>query len=170
MDALASPSGADLIGIDVEGFVRTLDEDAERMLEISDEEAGQPRAPGKWSRKEIVGHLIDSAVNNHARFVRARMQDDLVFDGYDQDAWVRLQNYGARSWPALVRAWRMYNLQIAEVMRHTSPGDLHRPRARHNLHEIAFRNRGVSGEATLALLMQDYVEHLRHHLRQVFDG
>ena len=49
-----------------------------------------------------LGHLIDSAVNNHARFVRAQLQDDLVFPGYDQDGWVRVQRYDERSWPALV--------------------------------------------------------------------
>ena len=76
-------------------FVTTLrqavDEAASRMLAIADNQAAARPSPDKWSRKEILGHLIDSAVNNQARFVRAQQQADLVFVGYDQDAWVRLQ-------------------------------------------------------------------------------
>ena len=60
---------------------------------IGDEPSRQSREPGKWSPREIIGHLIDSASNNHQRFVRALFQDDLVFPGYDQDAWVAAQAY-----------------------------------------------------------------------------
>ena len=59
-------------------FRRTIDRAAERLGTFSDSEAGRPPAPGKWSKKEIVGHLIDSAANNHSRFVRAQLQEDLV--------------------------------------------------------------------------------------------
>ena len=75
-------------------FRRTIDRAAERLGTFDDIEAGRPTAPGKWSKKEIVGHLIDSAANNHGRFVRAQLQDDLVFAGYDQDAWVRCSAIG----------------------------------------------------------------------------
>ena len=64
-----------------------------RLETICDADAALPRAPGKWSRKEIIGHLIDSASNNHDRFVRAQFTDDLVCDSYDQDAWVRAQRH-----------------------------------------------------------------------------
>ena len=74
-------------------LLQVVDEAASRMMSIPEEQTGLRPAPGKWSRKEILGHLIDSAVNNQARFVRAQLQDDLVFDGYDQDAWVRVQRY-----------------------------------------------------------------------------
>ena len=109
------------------------------LLKIPDDTASRPRGPGKWSPKQIVGHLIDSAVNNHARFVRAQLQDDMVFPGYDQDAWVRVQRYDERSWPALVDAWRTVNTQIAAVMGAAPVTELTRPRQRHNLHEIGFR-------------------------------
>ena len=87
---------------------------ATELLKIPDDTASRPRGPGKWSPKQIVGHLIDSAVNNHARFVRAQLQDDLVFPGYDQDGWVRVQRYDERSWPALVDVWRTVNTQIGK--------------------------------------------------------
>jgi len=152
----------------IDRFVHTVDESASRMLALSDAAASLPRAPGKWSRKEIVGHLIDSAVNNQARFVRAQLQDDLVFPGYDQEAWVRVQRYGNESWPALVEAWRHANSRVAAIMRAASDEDLERPRARHNLDEIAFVAPASPRDATLGYFMRDYVAHLEHHLRQIF--
>lgn len=142
---------------------------ASRMLAIPDGVASQPRPSGEWSRKEIIGHLIDSAVNNQARFVRAQMQDDLIFPGYDQDAWVRVQRYRERSWSELVEIWRVYNLQIAAVMGATPRAERERPRLHHNLQDIGFQRLPDGVDATLGFLMRDYVAHLQHHLRQVLD-
>lgn len=152
----------------VDPFVRTVNESAGRLLALSDAAAATPRAPGKWSPKEIIGHLIDSAVNNQARFVRAQLQDDLVFDGYDQDGWVRVQHYAAQPWPMLVEAWRHANHRVAAIMRTASDRDLDRPRPRHNLDAIAFVAPASTDQATLAYFMRDYVAHLEHHLRQIF--
>jgi hypothetical protein len=148
-------------------FRRTLDRAVARLLAIGDDEAARRPAPGKWSRKEIVGHLIDSASNNHGRFVRAQLQDDLVFTGYDQDRWVQVQRYQDRSWADLVRLWHAYNLQIAHVMETANREVLTRSRPRHNLHELAWKGVSASEPATLAYFMRDYVDHLEHHLRQV---
>ena len=148
-------------------FRSTIDDAAERLLAIADEGAAYRPAPGKWSRKEIIGHLIDSAANNHGRFVRAQLQDDLVFPGYDQDGWVRAQRYQERRWPDLVRLWQAYNRHIADVMASASPDAVDRPRARHNLDELAWGRPPAEGPVTLAWFMQDYVAHLEHHLRQV---
>lgn len=140
---------------------------AARMLTIADDVAGKPRAAGKWSRKQIVGHLIDSAVNNQARFVRAQMQQDLVFDGYDQEAWVRVQRYEQQPWVELVRAWQVYNAQVAAIMRNASQAEIDRARSPHNLDRIGFKSLPPGGEATLGFLMRDYVDHLQHHVAQV---
>jgi hypothetical protein len=150
-------------------FRATVTRSAERMLAISDRDASVPRAPGKWSRKEIVGHLIDSAANNHARFVRAQSSDDLMFAGYDQEAWVRLQRYIDRRWEELVALWRDYNLHLASVMRAADGRAVDRPRTRHTLDTIAFVSVPAGEAATLAYLMRDYVAHLEHHVRQVLD-
>ncbi|HKS16153.1 MAG TPA: hypothetical protein VJU16_02515, partial [Planctomycetota bacterium] len=70
-----------------------LDSTPTRLSKYSEAEAGEPRAPGKWSRKQILGHLIDSAANNHQRFVRATLAGELIFPPYEQDGWVGVQGY-----------------------------------------------------------------------------
>jgi hypothetical protein len=147
-------------------FRRTVTESADRLLAYSDADAARPLAPGKWSRKEIIGHLIDSAANNHARFVRAQLQDELVFDGYDQARWVEVQRYCERPWTDLVALWQAYNFHIASVMESADPAAVARPRARHNLDRIAMNGVSAAEPATLGYFMRDYVAHLKHHLRQ----
>jgi hypothetical protein len=73
-----------------------------RLSAISDSDAATPPAPGKWSPKQVIGHLIDSASNNHQRFVRANFTDDLIFAGYDQEKWVVLGGYASAPWPSLL--------------------------------------------------------------------
>ena len=154
----------------LEDFRHSVDRAADRLLGYSDDEAAERPAPGKWSRKEIIGHLIDSAANNHGRFVRAQLQDDLAFPGYDQEAWVRLQRYQDRPWVDLVRLWQAYNHHIATIMETADAGALGRPRTRHNLHELAWQPVPASEPATLAYFMRDYVGHLKHHLQQLRIG
>jgi hypothetical protein len=134
------------------------------LLSIADEVSARPPAPGKWCPREVLGHLIDSASNNHQRFVRIRFQDDLVFPGYDQDAWVTAQRYREAPWRELVELWRTFNLHLARVFESIPPDVARRPRARHNLDRIAFRTVPASEPATVEYFARDYVEHLRHHL------
>src|SRR5438552_4401199 len=94
----------------------TIDSVLPKLRAISDAMASEPRAVGKWSPKEIIGHLIDSASNNHQRFVRAQFTDDLIFAGYEQEGWVRVQNYQKESWPDLVQLWRLYNQHILHLI------------------------------------------------------
>lgn len=139
-----------------------------RLLALPESDAGRRPAPGKWSPKEVIGHLVDSASNNHQRFVRARFQDDLVFPGYAQDDWVRAQRYADAPWRDLVELWRAFNLHLARVIESTPRDAAERPRARHNLDKIAFRTVPANEPATLGDFMNDYVLHLEHHLRQIF--
>ena len=147
-------------------FRKTVDAAAARLLALTDEQAAVRSAEGKWSAKEVIGHLIDSASNNHGRFVRAQLQEELVFSGYEQAEWVAVQRYQERDWAELVSFWQAFNHQIALVMGAADAERLSRPRARHNLDLLAWQPLKSSEPATLEYFMRDYVGHLKHHLRQ----
>jgi hypothetical protein len=153
----------------LEDFRGTIEGGAERLLALGEADARRRRGGEEgWSAKEIVGHLIDSAANNHRRFVLAQHKDDLVFEGYAQEDWVRAQRYADAPWAGLVELWRAYNLHLLHVMA-SAPGEvLRQPRASHSLDRIAFHAVDASQPATLEYLMRDYVAHLRHHLAQIF--
>jgi DinB family protein len=146
---------------------RALEASEPRLQLVSEEEASRSPAPGKWSAKQVIGHLIDSASNNHQRFVRAQFTDDLVFPGYEQEAWVSVQRYQEASWTDLVGLWHLFNLHLARVIEAIPRSVREKRRARHNLHELAWRPVPESEAATLEYFMRDYVEHLNHHLAQV---
>ena len=113
-------------------------------------------APGKWCKKEILGHLIDSAANNHQRFVRAQFGDPFTFPGYEQEPWVAVHRYRDRSWAELVTVWNALNLQVAAVVEGV-PADRLQTKC----------SIGGAEPVSLELLMQDYLRHMRHHLQQL---
>ncbi len=152
----------------LEDFKQTIDSAVPRLLQISEVQSEAPRAEEHWSSKQIIGHLIDSAANNHARFVLAQFKDDLVFPGYDQNRWVEVQQYESASWPQLVELWRAYNLHLLHVMSSAQKKKLNQVRTEHSLQTIAFKTVDPAAPTTLEYLMKDYVTHLRHHLSQVF--
>jgi hypothetical protein len=137
------------------------------LKRMSDEKTRKRPRPDKWCPREIIGHLIDSASNNHQRFVRAQFQEDLVFPGYAQDAWVSAQKYRDAPWADLLDLWRSFNLHIARVMEAAPEEQRSRARARHNLDELAWKPVPRDAPATLDYFMADYVAHLKHHLDQI---
>ncbi len=159
-----------MIPMQVHERLRTAIADAvPRLGQLSDQEAGQPRAIDKWSPKQVIGHLIDSASNNHQRFVRANFSDDLIFPGYEQESWVRLGRYADAPWVSLTTLCRELNLQIARVMEATPAEVMSAPRTRHNLHQLAWHPIPEDEPATLGYFMSDYVDHLEHHLQQILE-
>lgn len=138
-----------------------------RLLAISDAQAGQPPAPGKWCAKEVIGHLLDSANNNLARFVRLQTTDHLHFEGYEQEAWVQAQGYATAEWAELVELWARYNRHIARVMDRVPNDAAHRQRREHKPLGSTYAPLPADGIPTLDWLMRDYVEHIKHHLRQI---
>jgi hypothetical protein len=129
-----------------------------KLRVISERDAETPRAPGtpeKWSPKQVIGHLIDSAANNHQRFVRAQ-EGPLAFPRYAQNHWVDCQHYQDRPWADLIAFWEAYNRHLAHVLRHMSDD-------RQGVACTVESNEPV----TLGFLASDYVVHLRHHLAQV---
>ena len=138
-----------------------------KLRAVSEPQSAAPRAPGKWSPREVLGHLIDSASNNHQRFVRARFQEDLVFPGYVQDEWVRHQNYREEPWADLVELWRLYNLHLARVMDEIPEELWRRETRKHTFDKILMVTVPAGEPATLEHLRRDYVAHLQHHVEQV---
>jgi hypothetical protein len=122
---------------------------------ISDDAASRKPAPNKWSTKEILGHLIDSAANNHQRFVRLQLQAAIDLPGYAQDDWVRLNGYQQKPWADIVTLWSAYNRHLASVIE--------------SLDESTLGHvwRSPVGELTLEFIATDYVRHLKHHLSQI---
>lgn len=125
-----------------------------RLQHLSDDVTSRPSSTGGWSHKQVIGHLIDSASNNHQRFVRLALTNDHAFPGYEQDAWVTLQGYGNRPWADLLQLWSAFNSHMAHLIA-TAP-------------ESALGHKATiagGGEVTLEFLMRDYVDHLQHHVR-----
>src|SRR5580692_8210132 len=94
---------------------------SKKFQALSEEDVMRSRGAGKWVKKEILGHLIDSALNNQERFVRAQMTDRLVWPGYEQDRWVAVQKYRERPWTELTQLWEQLNRHIVHVTGLSSP-------------------------------------------------
>ena len=165
MNNLAANGNAEFL----QDFGETIETASTRLLEISEERSAVPRDEGKWSRKQIIGHLIDSAANNHSRFVRAQFSDDLVFPGYEQEAWVDSQHYQEKDWHELVQLWKLYNRHILHIMKVTPEETRMKLRSKHNLHVIASDKLRPDEPVTLDWFMRDYVDHMKKHLGQVLD-
>jgi hypothetical protein len=151
----------------LKAFRQTIEFGATRLNEITDAQSAVPRTEGKWSPKEIIGHLIDSAANNHQRFVRAQFTDELVFAGYEQENWVRVQNYQGEDWKDLVQLWRLYNQHILHLVSLIPEETRTSLRAKHNLHQIASDTISENDPVTLDYFVRDYLDHMKKHLGQI---
>jgi DinB superfamily len=145
-----------------------VDSAAQRLRTVPEQQASSPGLDGEWSARQVLGHLIDSAANNHQRFVRAQFVEDLAFPGYDQVRWVLAQHYDGEAWSTLVELWRLYNLHLAHIVDAIPEAVLLRPRSPHTLEVIAFHPVKADEPATLEYLIHDYIGHLQHHLAQLF--
>jgi hypothetical protein len=156
------------LGQFLDDFRNTVVSAKARLKDMPEEQGRQKSSPDAWSPIEVMGHLIDSAANNHQRFVQAQFTDDLVFADYEQDQWVSSQKYRDESWPDVIDLWSSYNLHLLHVVSVIPDDVLTKARAQHTLEEIAFRLPDKNEPATLEYLIRDYVDHLRHHLNQIF--
>jgi len=130
------------------------------FLKYPEGELRRKPAPDKWSKKELLGHLIDSAANNHHRFIKIQFLPQPFFvEGYAQNDWVRIQNYNEKDTEQLVNLWKVYNEHILFIIQNTPDKNLKIKITA----EDPFENAD-----TLFLLMKDYVDHMDHHFKQIF--
>lgn len=130
-----------------------------RLLAISEALASEKPYSEKWSFKGVLGHLIDSAANNHQRIVRMQETPHIGTLRYSQEHWVSVQHYESEAWNELVELWYRFNLHLIHVITHVDPETLE------NLCDV-----GDSQPASLKLVIQDYVRHVEHHLKQILSG
>ncbi|MBP7585744.1 MAG: hypothetical protein KBA61_16995 [Spirochaetes bacterium] len=119
---------------------------------LSDEITSINLAADAWSPKEIIGHLVDSAANNHQRFVHLMLEEELRFPEYFAEPWIGAQHFNGVEWQTLITLWRSYNLVLANIVRSIKPESLK--------HEWVLENNRVS----LEFLVVDYLRHLRDHM------
>jgi len=129
---------------------------SEQLLVAGGGAAAHRPVAGKWSPKEVLGHLIDSAANNHQRFVRAQQTDALTMPGYEQNHWVSSQGYQDVDWSHLVALWTHLNLHLADVIARIPPSKYSVPCT-------------IGGDAPVPLeaIVVGYRDHLHHHMAQI---
>ena len=137
-------------------YTKLLKESPSKLRTITESESRYKSAPDKWSKKEILGHLIDSASNNHQRFIRAQLENPLYFPAYQQVNWVNLQNYRDEPWDRIVSFWELYNQHLLHIFS--------------QIPEVKWDNLcsvGTNKPVSLSVLANDYVDHMDHHLQQI---
>ena len=137
-------------------LAQTIEREVPNLRSRTDDEASLPRAPGKWCPKEELGHLIDSASNNHVRFAVSTLEGQFRGSNYSQDDWVRLHGYANMRWDAIVEFWFAYN-HLLSVLVDSIPES--------RLESECFI--GSASPVTLGFLVDDYILHMQHHLDQL---
>jgi len=139
-----------------EGLRKTVEDFILRFNDLDEAKASQKSRPETWSPKEILGHLIDSAANNHQRFVRAEYSKTVNLPSYEQKEWVNIQQYHLRKWKELLILWQAYNFHLAHILDHMPAECLQ-----------TSCTIGSGEPVTIGYVVVDYLGHLQHHLRQI---
>lgn len=133
-----------------------IDRVPDRLAKVPRERVENSPSPTKWSGKEELGHLLDSAATNHQRIVRAQLENGLAMPGYAQNAWVAVNRYQQRDWEELIDLWQALNRQLLA--------------AAESVPETAWSNTlaiGASKPVTLRYVFEDYLVHMAHHLEHI---
>ena len=127
-----------------------------RLSKLPSSLAERKPSVSTWSPKQELGHLLDSAVNNHQRIVRAQLEDKPKMPGYDGDAWVELHKYQQRNWQEMIELWRDLNKQLLAAAE-AAPDP-----AWSRTCTIA-----DSQPLTMKFVFEDYIAHMLHHLKHI---
>ena len=133
-----------------------IDRESPALRAIAEEAAATPLREGAWSCKQELGHLIDSATNNHVRFVRGSLEPELHGPSYDGDGWVALHGYAERPWISLIEFWERYNRFLVELVARIPEDRLETP-----------CSIGSGAPVTLGFVVEDYIAHMQHHLDHI---
>lgn len=138
-------------------FLEMVNNLKERLLQTPEKITGIRLSQDSWSLKEIIGHLIDSASNNHQRFVRLQEDDLLNFPDYDTEKWIKVQKYNDMNWNVLITLWYSYNLILMDVIEHMDANSM--------------ENVWICGEEAFKLefLIKEYYSHMEWHIQQFCD-
>jgi hypothetical protein len=138
--------------LDINGYREVVDSFGKQLFETDDAIATIKLAEDKWSLKEIIGHLIDSASNNHQRFVRLQSGDLQDFPPYDAEVWIKVQKYNGMDWGLLVSLWYNLNFLLLNIIENTD--------------EKAYGNVWIRNGDGISFmqLVPDYFKHMELHI------
>ena len=137
-------------------FRAGLDEIRNALAAVPENRAGEPSRAGGWTRKQIVGHMLDSAANNRQRFVRAAIDGSYSGPGYAQEEWVDAHGYAEQEWETLKHWWEVEHEILTAVVDRITDDQL-----------VAQCIVGDHAPATLRFLIEDYLRHQRVHAGQL---
>lgn len=155
--------------LNLDGFKNLITSSVKTLLTITEVDASLKELENKWSKKEILGHLIDSANVNYVRFINALKMDELIFSTYSQDDLVNLQKYNDRKWTELIELWKGQNFHIINLAKNIPTEKLLRKTTEHNFDKICWELIEKGKESTLDYLITDYFGHLEHHTKQIIN-
>ena len=135
---------------------RAVENEEPSLRAIADPSASNSPGETRWSKKQELGHLIDSATNNRVRFARAALDGRFEGPPYDSRGWVELGGYAQMPWAEIVDLWKALNLALATLISRI-PEE----------HRRAECRIGESFSASLEFVVDDYIQHMQHHLDHI---
>ncbi len=150
-------------GIVLEDVTMSLKVQFKKITELE----SKAKKGSRWSKKEILGHMIDSALINHQRIARGSFTGNLEFSGYSQENWVEAHMYQEMNWKDLIEIWFRYNMHLAFFIQKLPEEILYHETTEHNFDEIAHARLSKDSLSNLAYLVWDYVAHQEHHAKQI---
>lgn len=140
------------------GILTYIDTWEKKLIDLPIDTISRKRNTQNRTIKQILGHLIDSAANNHQRIIRLQYNEKLVFPDYqqDNDLWIALQDYQNADWYSLIQMWKYYNLHMIQVIKSVDQTKLDNSWQ-------SFENITV----TLRQMIEGYLGHIELHFNEI---